>query len=50
MIKENFDTIIGIQKKNPYAKTARKRFADIAGEISDMDDYSIRFLKEIMKK
>jgi len=50
MIKENYDTIMGIQKKNPYAKTARKRFADIAREISNMDDYSIRFLKEIMKK
>ena len=50
MIKENFDTIIGIQKKNPYAKAARKRFVEIAGDISGMDDYSLRLLKEVMKK
>ena len=50
MIKENFDTIIGIQKKNPYAKAARKRFVENAGDISGMDDYSLRLLKEVMKK
>lgn len=50
MIKENYDTIIGIQKKNPYANVARKSFANIAKDLSDMDSNSIRFLKEIIKK
>lgn len=50
MIKENFDTIIGIQKKNPYAKAVRKRFVENAMDISGMDDYSLRLLKEVMKK
>jgi prephenate dehydrogenase len=50
MIKENYNTIVGIQKKNPYAKAARKSFANIANDISNMDSNSIRFLKEIIEK
>ena len=50
MIKENLDTIMAIQKINPYAMDARKKFTESAKIINKMDDDSIKLIRRTIKK
>jgi prephenate dehydrogenase len=50
MIKENRDTILTIQKLNPYAKETRSRFIESLSKIREMDPDSVELIHESLDR
>jgi prephenate dehydrogenase len=50
MIKENFSTIISIQKHSPFGEEVRKEFAISAERIKNLDEKNIKKIYEVLLK
>ena len=50
MIKENRDTILTIQKLNPYAKETRSRFIESLSKIREMDPSSVELIHDSLDR
>ncbi len=50
MIIENLDTILAIQKINPYAEDTRKKFIESAGIIGKMNSESENQIRKVINK